>query len=272
MPAKLVSIIIATKNEQYNLPRLLRSIKKQTYSPIEIIVIDNFSGDQTRLIAKKFTNRVYSRGRERSSQRNFGAKIARGAYLFFPDADMELPPTVISECTVAIEKKAFVGVIVPEDNAAHSFFTRIKKLEKRLYWHTDIEAARFFRTTTFAQVAGYNETLIAGEDWDLSQRIKAIGAITRIRTPLIHHETSLKRELEHKWYYARSISRYQRLHPQQFRNQGGWRRILLFWQKRSLLARHKTESVGLALLKTTEFMLFLGGTITNLVRPYQKNR
>ncbi|GAG93921.1 unnamed protein product, partial [marine sediment metagenome] len=43
----LVSIIVPTKNAQGFLPGLLESIKLQTYDNIEIIVVDNFSTDNT---------------------------------------------------------------------------------------------------------------------------------------------------------------------------------------------------------------------------------
>jgi len=61
---------------------LLKSIKKQSYSPIETIIVDNSSIDKTVEIAKKYTKYVFTKGPERSSQRNYGAKKAKGKYLY----------------------------------------------------------------------------------------------------------------------------------------------------------------------------------------------
>src|SRR5260221_10860805 len=94
----LVSIIITTKNESLVIERLLQSIKKQSHPQIETIVVDNYSTDTTQKIAKKYTKRVFEFGPERSAQRNYGAKMSKGSYIVFLDADMELSPKVIEEC------------------------------------------------------------------------------------------------------------------------------------------------------------------------------
>ena len=81
MDNPLVSVIITTKNSSRTLETCLKSIKDQTYKNIELIVIDNNSIDNTKEIAKKYTNKVFNYGPERSAQRNFGAKQAKGEYL-----------------------------------------------------------------------------------------------------------------------------------------------------------------------------------------------
>ena len=93
----LVSVVVPTYNSEETIAVCLNSIKRQQYSNIEIIIVDNHSADQTREIAKGF-GKVYNKGPERSTQRNFGAKNANGDYLFFVDSDMELSSNVIEEC------------------------------------------------------------------------------------------------------------------------------------------------------------------------------
>ena len=68
-----VSVIVTTKNSAPYLNNCLQSIKSQTYKKIEIIVVDNFSRDETKLIAEEYTNKVFLKSTERSVQRNFGA-------------------------------------------------------------------------------------------------------------------------------------------------------------------------------------------------------
>ena len=46
MTRPLVSIVITTKNEEHNIENCLLSIKEQTYSNIEIILVDNNSNDK----------------------------------------------------------------------------------------------------------------------------------------------------------------------------------------------------------------------------------
>ena len=72
MTQPLVSIVITTKNEEHNIENCLLSIKEQTYSNIEIILVDNNSNDKTIEIALNFTSKIFNKGLERSAQRNYG--------------------------------------------------------------------------------------------------------------------------------------------------------------------------------------------------------
>ena len=72
MTPPLVSIIVTTKNEEKNIAYCLTSITEQTYSHLEVILVDNNSSDKTREIALEFTDKIFNKGPERSAQRNYG--------------------------------------------------------------------------------------------------------------------------------------------------------------------------------------------------------
>ena len=74
-----ISVVITTKNEQQNIENCLKSIKNQNYpqDKIEIIGVDNSWGDRTKEIARKYTDKVYNFGPERSAQRNFGVEKSK---------------------------------------------------------------------------------------------------------------------------------------------------------------------------------------------------
>ncbi|MBW2988351.1 glycosyltransferase, partial [Candidatus Woesearchaeota archaeon] len=95
-----LSIVIITKNEEHYLPRLLGSIRTQEYKDYEIIVADNNSSDKTREIARDAGCIVVDGGLP-AEGRNAGARVARGRYLLFLDADVVLPqgflPRVLEE-------------------------------------------------------------------------------------------------------------------------------------------------------------------------------
>jgi glycosyltransferase involved in cell wall biosynthesis len=84
------SVIIPTRNEEERLPKLLKSIAKQSYQPEEVIVSDAFSTDKTREIAEKF-GAVVTDGGPISIGRNNGTKIAKTDLFVFIDADSEIP-------------------------------------------------------------------------------------------------------------------------------------------------------------------------------------
>lgn len=253
----IVSVIISTKNEASNLPRLFISLKKQTYKHIEIIIVDNFSSDNTLEIAKKYTDNVYSHGNERSVQRNFGVKNAKGNYLLFLDADMEVPQKLIEECIATI-KKGYTALILPETNIGSNLFSRIKKIEKEIYLNeSNIEAARFYVKKAYESVGGYNINLTAGEDWDLSERITSVGKIGRIKKFINHHENSFIREIRHKMYYIQSIAIYRKFQTEKFKSQSGIDRIKMIWKKRGVFSTDPLAASLFILLKGFEYILFI---------------
>ncbi len=253
-----VSIIISTKNESANIKQLLISLNHQTYSKKEIILVDNHSTDNTVTIAKKYIKHIFIQGSERSQQRNFGAKKARGEYLLFLDADMILAKNLLSDLIKAVSNKEYVSVVIPEDVRGNNFFSKIKKLEKRLYWNEKfIEAARFINRKTFRKIGGYNPQLIAGEDWDLHERLLSIGKITRIKTPLYHQENSFIKELQKKIYYAKNIKPYALIHPVMFYKQSGMYRVKNIFRNKKLLLNNFPVSLSLLLVKLIEYLIFL---------------
>jgi len=205
-----VSIIITTKNEEKHIENLLRSITSQTYKNIEIILVDNYSTDRTREIAKKYTNKIYLKGPERSAQRNYGAQKAKGKYLLFLDADMILSPTVIEECVQKCEKEGYIALYIPERIIGKGFWIKVRDFERQFYTGTVIDAVRFIRKDIFFKAGGFDENLTGPEDWDLDRRIKQQGRVGVIKSPLYHNEGifNMRRYLKKKKYYLKSLRKY----------------------------------------------------------------
>jgi len=130
----LVSVIVPTKNSEAFLEKCLVSVREQSYPDVEVIVVDNFSSDGTPEIAKKYTRKFYQKGPERSSQRNYGAKMSKGKYVVFFDSDMELSKKVVKECVEVISSdKKMGGVIIPEISVGEGFWAKCKALERECY-------------------------------------------------------------------------------------------------------------------------------------------
>jgi glycosyltransferase involved in cell wall biosynthesis len=68
----LVSVVIPTFNSERFLERCLRSVKAQSYSNIETIVVDNYSTDGTREIAQSQGARVIQGYFNKPEARNVG--------------------------------------------------------------------------------------------------------------------------------------------------------------------------------------------------------
>lgn len=174
----MVSVVVTTKNEERTLEPCLRSIALQTYSPIELIVVDNGSTDQTKEIARRFTDEVFDHGPERSAQRNYGMlTAATGQYVMYVDADMILSPTLVEACVRRISRGDCVALHLPEIILGSSYFSRVRRFERTFYEGTVIDAARFYYRDVLRQVGGFDDSITGVEDWDLDKKIKHVGRI-----------------------------------------------------------------------------------------------
>jgi dolichol-phosphate mannosyltransferase len=100
-PRGLVSIILATYNESENIRDIVTAIFDSLPDPVEIIVVDDNSPDQTWKIATdigdrrvKVIRRIKTRGL--ASAINRGIIESQGEFIGWMDADMCHPPTLLS--------------------------------------------------------------------------------------------------------------------------------------------------------------------------------
>ena len=189
----LASVIVPTRNSAATLEACLFSIRAQTHPDLELVVVDNSSSDNTKLIGERLADVVIDTGPERSAQRNAGGRAARGAVLFFVDSDMCLEPDVVAQAVAEIEAGAD-QVVIPERSFGDGFWSGVKAFERSLYLGDDtIEAARAFSARAWNEVDGYDERIVAGpEDWDMDQRVRELGgARSRTRAFIDHDEGHL---------------------------------------------------------------------------------
>lgn len=256
----LVSVVITTKNSGNTIGDCFKSIKNQNYRNDEIIVVDNKSNDNTISIAKKYTHNIFIYGPERSVQRNFGVKKSRGDYLLFIDSDMILSPHVIKDCVnLASKNSDIAAIIIPEESFGIGFWAKCKKLERSFYIGVNwLEAARFYKKTTFEKAGGYDQNMISGEDWDLSQRIKSLGKVKRIANKIFHNEgnLSLIDTIKKKFYYLQKLHPYlkKQNNRRYFIQQGSIiQRYRLFFSDSRRLFRDPVLGMGMLFMKACEF-------------------
>lgn len=249
----LVSVIVPTYNSASTLDPCLSSVKSQTYPDVEIIVVDNYSKDATREIAKKYRARIFLKGPERSAQRNFGAKQAKGKYLIFLDSDITLSADAVIECISKVSE-GYKVITFPEIIVGEGFWAKCRALEARCYLGDDkIEAPRFYDKSVFDELDGFDENLTGTEDWDLREKaIKKGCKIGRIRTLTIHHEgkVSLITRLKRKYYYGKTIDKYIK------KNKIAIKQIPLlrscYYKNWKLLAKDPIHTSGFIFLKICE--------------------
>lgn len=265
----LVSVIIPTRNCAATIERCLRSVQAQTYPNIEIIVVDNNSDDGTAQIAAECLSaaeraQVLQAGPERSAQVNYGARHARGTYLYRVDGDFELAPGVIEACVVAIERDDLDAIAVPNRSRGESYWAQVRALERDTYLGDAlIVAARFWKRSAFEAVGGFDESLVACEDYDLHNRLLEQGYRVGRTVPAEIHlgeADNLWANAAQSFYYGPSILRYLRKHPhrgarQMFPLRAAYVR---HWQT---LVRHPHLLLGLAVLKAVQYTAAMAGIL-----------
>ncbi len=253
----LVSVIIPTRNSARTLERCLESIKEQSYKNIELIVVDNNSSDNTKEIARKYTDKVFNFGPERSAQRNYGAKESRGEYLLIHDSDIYFHIDSVRECVEISKKENADAVILPEESIGEGFWAKVKAFERSFYVGNDyIEAARFFRKGIYDKVGGYDEELTGPEDWDLTIRLRKGGyKISRSIIFLKHDEgkIDLFGSSKKKKYYAKDMfDKYALKHPEEFNKQMSFLVRFPLGKIVNVIVNHPVIFISILLMKVLE--------------------
>jgi glycosyltransferase involved in cell wall biosynthesis len=90
MTNPLVTVIVAAYNEEKHIAQCIESLLQQSYSPIEIIVVDDGSTDRTAQVARKFKSvqLISQEHLGKATAINCVAAEARGEIIFFLDGDM----------------------------------------------------------------------------------------------------------------------------------------------------------------------------------------
>ncbi len=89
-----VSVVIPVYNYERFLGDALRSVFEQDYHPMEVIVVDDGSTDETAAVARSFKDVIYTfqSNKGPAAARNTGIGVAQGDFIAFLDADDLWPP------------------------------------------------------------------------------------------------------------------------------------------------------------------------------------
>jgi glycosyltransferase involved in cell wall biosynthesis len=112
----LVSVIIPTYNEENVIGDCIKSLQRQTYAPIEIIVVDDGSTDQTVNIVNKLDLKLIQQKHEGPGPaRNLGVKHAKGKIIAFLDSDMTFEKDFLDRLTLPIREGKAKGTFSQEE-------------------------------------------------------------------------------------------------------------------------------------------------------------
>lgn len=186
----LVSVLIPCRNGGLLLARQLESLARQEYpGPLEVVVADNGSTDNTRQVVEGFADRIshlrvvdVAEFAGKPQAVNAAMRAVRGERLIMIDADDELAPGFVEAMARGLDEHTFVGARL---DTAHlnPEWLRSRRGDIQSDGLTVLQnhlpfvagAALGVRASAFDQVGGYNSAFINNQDVDLSWRLQYAG-------------------------------------------------------------------------------------------------
>lgn len=187
-----ISVIIPTRNAEKYIDRLINKLINQTVRPIEIIIIDTFSKDDTKKICKKHDLvkfiQINDGEFDHGGTRNKAAKVANGDILIFMTQDaLPQDETFIEEIIKPLEKDVVATYgrqLARKEAGPIEVFARkfnyppqsiikskkdIEKLGVKTFFLSNVCSA--FIKNEFWNVGGFPEKTIMNEDMIISSKL-----------------------------------------------------------------------------------------------------
>ncbi len=186
----LVSIIIPCYNAEKWISKCIDSALSQTYSSIEVIIVDDGSTDNSLTLVKEYGNKIRWISCENggpSVARNAGIKLSKGKYIQFIDADdyissfkvkQQLEFLEVSNADVVYGDWCYQyhqtdGTIELADYTTHQITDDI--LHYIIAYNSIIHGSCIYKREVFEKVVGFDESLKIAEDYDFSMRAALAG-------------------------------------------------------------------------------------------------
>jgi glycosyltransferase involved in cell wall biosynthesis len=186
-----VSVITPVYNGEAFLAEAVESIQQQNYHPLEIIIVDDGSTDDTARIAVSFKGNiryVYQPNSGPPAARNRGLRMARGNVIGFLDADDLWSENKLDLQLAYLAEDSSVEIVLGR--------TQLMQLTRGVDGKPEFEVSSdpsialnlgsaLFRKSVFDKVGLFDETLYHCDDWDWFMRARELDI-----TMMIHQEVT----------------------------------------------------------------------------------
>lgn len=217
-----ISVIIPTFNEKRFIAACLNSLKTQSVTPQEIIVVDDGSEDATLKVLSQLqitNDKLHILKQDHKgagTARNNGAKAATGDILVFVDADMEFAPDFLKHLVVPIIHHQAKGTFSKEEyvknwsNQWAKAWNYCRGLnDNRAIPQSYPDTAPVFRAilkSEFMKVGGFAASRGYDDDWSLSEKL-GYQAVNAPRTVYYHANPDSLKEIfiQAKWQGSRQF-------------------------------------------------------------------
>ena len=178
----LVSVIVPLYNAAPYITETLESIVGSTYRPLEVVVVNDGSKDDSLQVAQAFAKthpevRVFDQANAGvSAARNHAIREAKGTYILPVDADDRISPNYIAQAVDAMQEDVrVVGCRAEYFGAKEGEWKLATYSPELLARRNMIHVSSLFRKADWQQVGGFCEKDIYREDWDFWLSIMELG-------------------------------------------------------------------------------------------------
>ncbi|MCX2837489.1 glycosyltransferase family A protein [Salinimicrobium sp. MT39] len=239
MEYPIVSIIVPCFNHARYLDEALASVRQQTFSNWECIIVNDGSPDNTEEIAQSWVAKdgrfryLYQLNKGVSSARNFGIFHSNGDFILPLDADDKISKEYIRLAMDAFRQEPDLTLVYSE---AETFGTIEEKWKLQPFSLNNL--ARFnmifcsavFKKQDWCKIGGYDENMAIGlEDWDFwisllknggkVKKLKEVCFFYRIKKVSRNTQISQNKQkkmfqylsVKHAHFYVEQLGSFQKL-------------------------------------------------------------
>ena len=193
-----VSVVIPVYNRRWSICEAVDSVLAQTMTDFELIVVDDGSTDGTGEEMAPYGNHLRllrQSNRGVAAARNRGVAAARGKWIAFLDSDDLWAPEKLSEQMAFFRRNRQARICQTEEiwlrnGVRVNPCRRHKKPDGNIFLPSlglclVSPSAVMMEKSLFEESGGFDESLVAAEDYDLWLRISAHHPVFLIETPLV---------------------------------------------------------------------------------------
>ncbi len=201
---KSITVIIPVKNAEKTIDRCLKGLFLQTLEPLEVIIVDGHSNDETINIAKNYPIKiVYEDYGTIGGARQIGVNNAKGQYVAFTDADCIPHPNWLENLMREIGNDVVgvgggtinIGKGLWEESIAlalDTFLGSANSIQDRLVKKKKIVGSIsgcncLYLKEDIIRVGGFNTRLSINEDTEINTRLRRIGMILYTPSAIVLH-------------------------------------------------------------------------------------
>ncbi len=230
MKKPLISVIIPVLNGDRYIKEAIESVFDQKYEPLEIIVVDDGSTDNTAKIVKTLNGNIkyhYQQNTGVATARNKGIELAYGDYVAFIDADdIWLKHKISSQLVLFAENKdieivqGYIKRFVSPGTTPPPHFA--KNIDEQPVLSLSLGTG-LFKKSVFDKIGLFDETLKFSEDIDWFLRAIEGGIIISVLEEMVYlyrlHESNMTIDVKNTNMYLlrafkKSLDRRRQLNPE----------------------------------------------------------